>query len=50
MNVKKQLIIWLDQKTSNLPSFSNISNYQYIRSQWNTLNSDNTNVRKVDEE
>ncbi len=41
---KKTLIIWLD-KPNNL--FANITNLEYIRGQWNTLNADNKNVKKT---
>jgi hypothetical protein len=42
---KKQLVEWLDKKC---PKTNNVfTNLEYIRMEWNTLNSDNKNVNQI---
>jgi hypothetical protein len=41
---KKLLIEWLDKSNYLVPS---LTNYQLIKVQWNILNKDNKNVRKI---
>ena len=46
--LKKELIIWLDRNTCNVPKSVNLTNYEFIRLQWNTLNTDNKNVKQIE--
>ena len=44
--LKKELIFWLDEKSSR-DKFR--TNYEVIRYQWNFLNQDNKNVKQIEE-
>lgn len=43
-NEKKELIKWLDEKNFQLKTLTNL---EFIRLQWNTLNIDNKNVSQI---
>lgn len=41
---RDDLILWLDRPYHAIPTITNI---EYIRTEWNTLNVDNSNVRQI---